>query len=57
MSDKKLRDFTPAFKKIFTLTENIRRLRRSFPFSKNDDRAKRDREFIRKWREIKKNSE
>ena len=57
MENKDLPDFKPIFKKIFTLTDNIRKFRKAFLFSKSDEKALKDRKFIMKWREIeKKNS-
>jgi hypothetical protein len=53
---KNLPDFTPAVKRIFALGNNIRKLRKGFPFSQSDNRAERDREFVKKWREIEKKS-
>ena len=54
MEFKEIPDLTPILKKIFNLTDNIRTLRRAFSFSKTDERAKMDKQFIKKWREIEK---
>ena len=50
-------DYTSVFIKIFTLTNNLRSLRKAFDFSQSDERAARDREFIKKWKEIESGSE
>ena len=46
-------DYTDVIIKIFTLTANIRKLRRGFSFSQTDSRAKMDKRFIQKWTKIK----
>ena len=53
MSEKnnQLPDFTDNFKKIYQLTDNLRKLRAAFLFSKNDARAKFDQQFKNKWKQ------
>ncbi len=52
MKNKELQDYTPVFKRINVLTNNIRKLRKAFSFSQTDERAIKDKEFIERWRRI-----
>ncbi len=46
-------DFTENFVKIFSLARDIRMLRKAFPKTSDDGRARKDREFVEKWLSIK----
>ena len=43
-------DFSENFKKIFQITDNIRRLRAAFPFSENDARARLDQQILKQFK-------
>ena len=48
----KRRDMTPVLEKVFRLRDDMLELRAAFPVAGNDERAEKDRQFIRKWRKI-----
>lgn len=43
-------DFTDNFTRVFQLADCVRKLRDAFPFSENDEKARRDKALIEECR-------